>query len=362
MSDVEQSLGVRLERAATSERLPPSELSELARDAFAACGLSPEDAALAAEVGLYAQLRGSDSHGLIHLPLYVIGLLDRTIQSQPEMKFSGDMACTRVLDAGAGLGLVAGRKAIDTAIELASQYGLGAVAVRNSSHFGVAGYYADRAAERGLIGLAFSNAAPAMAPTGSKQALLGTNPIAAAFPVPGENTIVADMATTKVARSRIRHAKTQGQSIPADWALDPEGRPTTDPDLAIKGTVQPIGGPKGFALGLMVEMLCSAVSDGQPGMQVTYENLVKRPSGISQFFLVLNPAGFAGAERYGARAAHLAAAVRAAQPIDPATPPRLAGARGHEVERQARSEGIRVSGMLASALRDTAKLLSRAAA
>jgi LDH2 family malate/lactate/ureidoglycolate dehydrogenase len=196
-----------------------------------------------------------------------------------------------------------------------------------------------------------------MAPTGSKQALLGTNPIAAAFPIPGEDTVVLDMATTTVARSRIRHAKSLGQAIPADWALDPDGRPTTDPDLAIKGTVQPIGGPKGFGLGLMVEMFCSALSDGEPGMQVTYENIVKRPSGISQFFLVMNPDGFAGRERYGARARHLADAVRTAKPIDQANPPRLAGARGHQVERMARTDGIRVVDLLANALRQTAKLL-----
>src|SRR5690606_18150892 len=127
---------------------------------------------------------------------------------------------------------------------------------------------------------------------GATEARLGTNPIAAAFPVPGEDTIVLDMATTVVARSRIRHAKTEGKPIPADWALDAAGNPTTDPGEAIKGTVRPIGGPKGFGLGLVVELLCSALSGGQPGFDVTYENLVKRPSGISQFFLALTPAGF----------------------------------------------------------------------
>jgi LDH2 family malate/lactate/ureidoglycolate dehydrogenase len=354
-----QTIIAQLENAAALERMTPEDMLALSRDVFIECGLTAGDAAIAAEVALYAQLRGSDSHGIIHLPLYVTGLVDQTIKSAPNMMMSGDLPATRVLDADRALGLVAGQHAIDTAIALARQFGLGAVSVRNSSHFGVAGYYADRAAEVGLIGLAFSNAAPAMAPTGSKQALLGTNPIAAAFPIPGENSLVMDMATTTVARSRIRHAKAQGQSIPADWALDPEGKPTTDPDLAIKGTVQPIGGPKGFALGLMVEMFCSALSDGQPGMDVTYENFVKRPSGISQFFLVMNPAGFAGSDRFGARAKHLTAAVRAAKPIDESNPPRLAGARGHTVEQISRKEGIRMTDVLANALRQTASLLAR---
>ena len=351
------AITARLESAASAKSLAPAELTTLAKDVFVACGVPDADAATAAEIAVYAQLRGSDSHGAIHLPLYVTGLIDKTIKARPAFKWSGNLAATNVLDADNGLGLIAGHRAIDVAIGLARQLGLGAVAVRNSSHYGVAGYYADRAAEQGLIGLSFSNAMPAMAPHGATEARLGTNPIAAAFPVPGEDTIVLDMATTTVARSRIRHAKSQGHPIPADWALDPEGRPTTDPDQAIKGTVQPIGGPKGFGLGLMVEMLCSALSDGQPGFDVTYENMVKRPSGISQFFLVMNPAGFAGSEPFGARAKHLAAGVRSAKPIAGSAAPRLPGARGHEVERRARSEGIQVTPILCSALQQTAKLV-----
>lgn len=353
-------LTFRLEQAAAAAQIPAADLTTLTRDVFVACGVSAPDAVIAAEVAVYAQLRGSDSHGAIHLPLYVTGLIDKTINCAPKFEIGGALPAARVMDADRGLGLVAGRRAIDEAIALARRFGLGAVAVRNSSHYGVAGYYADRAAEQGLIGLSFSNAMPAMAPHGATEARLGTNPIAVAFPVPGESTIVLDMATTTVARSRIRHAKSQGLPIPADWALDPDGKPTTNPDLAIKGTVQPIGGPKGFGLGLMVEMLCSALADGQPGFDVTYENMVKRPSGISQFFLVIDPGGFAGAEQFGARARHLAAGVRTAKPIAGGAPPRLPGARGHEVERRAKVEGIVVTGVLKSALLQTAKLLQAA--
>jgi LDH2 family malate/lactate/ureidoglycolate dehydrogenase len=351
------SLNSRLERSVAAGRIPADDLKGLARDVFIGCGMPEPDAAVAAEVAVYAQLRGSDSHGVLHLPLYVAGLLDGTIKSAPRFAMSGALASARVLDADHGLGLVAGRRAIDEAIELATQFGLGAVAVRNSSHFGVAGYYADRAAERGLIGLAFSNAMPAMAAPGGMAPLLGTNPIAAAFPVPGRDTLVLDMATTIVARSRIHHAKAQGQAIPAGWALDPQGSPTTDPGEAIKGTVQPIGGPKGFGLGLMVELFCSALSDGQPGFEVTYEDRVKRPSGICQFFLVMNPAGFAGADRFGKRAAHIAGTIAATPGIAGAAPPRLPGDRGHAVERRARAEGIAVTALLRGALEKTARLM-----
>ena len=134
-----------------------------------------------------------------------------------------------------------------------------------------------------------------------------------------------DMATSVVARSRIRAMLALGvKELPDGWALDPDGKPTNDPAIAVKGSVLPIGGPKGYALSLMVELLCSALSDGEPGFQVTYENVVKRPSTISQFFFAMNPQGFVGLDAYGKRAAHIAGKLKSAKPIDGA--PRAAAA------------------------------------
>ena len=352
------ALAEKLRKIASSEQVKPADLSALASDVFEHCGVSRAEAKIAAEVALWAQLHGSDSHGIVHLPLYVRGLLDRTIKAQPKFTVTQAMPCCAVLDADHGLGLVASQRAIDMAIDSAGQYGLGAVAVRNSSHFGAAGYYADRAAEQGLIGLALTNAMPAIAPTGSSEGLLGTNPIGAAFPVPGADPVIADMATAMVARSRIRHALAAGQkTIPEGWALDPSGRPTTDPAVAVKGSLLPIGGPKGYALSLMVEILCSALSDGEPGFQVTYENMVKRPSNICQFFLAINPAGFSGSSRYGVRMTHIAEVIGKAKAMEGEAPPRLPGARGHAVKRKAGAEGIAMFGNLRSALNNVAGML-----
>jgi LDH2 family malate/lactate/ureidoglycolate dehydrogenase len=266
------------------------------------------------------------------------------------------------MEADNALGLVVSQHAIDAAVDLAKKLGLGAVAVRNSSHFGGAGYYAERAARQGLIGLAFTNASPAIAPTGSKEALLGTNPIGVAFPLPGQEPIVADMATSVVARSRIRYMLALGQkTLPEGWALDPDGNPTTDPAVAVKGSVLPIGGPKGYALALMVELLCSALSDCEPGFQVTYENVVKRPSTISQFFLAINPDGFVGSDRYGARAEHIADRVRNAAPIVGASPPRLPGARGHLLDRNSRADGLAMFDNLRHAFKVVADLIEKRA-
>jgi LDH2 family malate/lactate/ureidoglycolate dehydrogenase len=267
------------------------------------------------------------------------------------------------MDADHGLGLIIGARATDMAVDLAKAFGLGAVAVRNSSHFSTAGYYAERAAKQGLIGFAFTNASTAIAPTGSKEPLFGTNPIGAGFPLPDDDPIVVDMATSIVARSRIRYMLALGQkTIPEGWALDPDGKPTVDPAIAVKGSVLPIGGPKGYALSLVVELLCSALSDGEPGFQVTYENVVKRPSTISQFFFVINPAGFVAPEQFEKRAGFIADAVKKAKPIDPAMPPRLPGARGHAVARESQAEGVVIIDNLRHALRTVADLIEKRAA
>jgi LDH2 family malate/lactate/ureidoglycolate dehydrogenase len=352
------ALAAKLWHTAAADRVTPAELAALAAGVFVHCGVPHSDAEIAAEVALWAQLHGSDSHGIVHLPLYTRGLLDGTIKSNPAFSTEQTLPCCAVLDADHGLGLVASRRALDMAMTFAKTHGLGAVAVRNSSHFGAAGYYADRAAEAGLIGLAFTNAQPAIAPTGGLEGLLGTNPIGVAFPVPDADPIVADMATAMVARSRIRHALAAGQkTIPEGWALDPAGRPTTDPALAVKGSILPIGGPKGYALALMVEIFCSVLSDGEPGFQVTYENVVKRPSNICQFFLVLNPQGFVSKDAYDARMSHITDVIGKAKPMEGAPPPRLPGARGHAVKRKVAAEGLALFDNLRAALKNVAGMI-----
>jgi LDH2 family malate/lactate/ureidoglycolate dehydrogenase len=355
-------LARRLKDAAACERMPAEGFTSLLVDAFRYAGLSAADAATAAEVAAYGTLRGSDAHGAVQMPLYVTGLLDGTIKSAPQITIVNTLPCCIVMDADNALGLVVSRHAIDAAIALAKKFGLGAVAVRKSSHFGGAGYYAEHAARQGLIGFAFTNASPAIAPTGSKEALFGTNPIGVAFPMPGGAPIVADMATSVVARSRIRYMLALGQkTIPEDWALDPDGNPTIDPAVAVKGSVLPIGGPKGYALSLMVELLCSALSDGEPGFQVTYENVVKRPSTISQFFFAIDPEGFVGLDRFAKRARYIADKVKDAKPIEGAPPPRLPGARGQALERDSRAGGLAMFDNLRHALRTVADIVERRA-
>ena len=147
-----------LRDVAGRSRLPAADFIALLDATFRYCGLSANDAAIAADVVAYGTLHGSDAHGAVQMPLYITGLLDGTIKSKPDVKTTNNLPCCMVMDADNALGLVVSRHAIDAAIDLAKTYGLGAVAVRNSSHFGGAGYYPDRAARQGLIGFAFTNA------------------------------------------------------------------------------------------------------------------------------------------------------------------------------------------------------------
>jgi LDH2 family malate/lactate/ureidoglycolate dehydrogenase len=327
-------------------------------DLFEDAGLLPTDAAIAAEAALYPQLCGSDSHGVVTMPLYLSGLLDQTIKPRPQVRTIRERDCTVVIDADHGLGLVESRKAMDLVLDLAAARGLGAAAVRNSSHFGAAGYYGDLAARRGMIGLALSNASPAIAPTGGVTPLLGTNPIGAGFPVGGSEPMVLDMATAVVARSRIRQMVSAGETtIPTGWALDGSGQPTTDPRAALQGSVLPIGEAKGYGLALVVELLCSALSDGEPGFGVTYENVVRRPSGISHFFLAIDPAGFAGREAFQRRAEHIAKTIESSKGREGGPPPRLPGRNSRTARIDRLAGGIPIAPNLRVALIETAHIL-----
>jgi LDH2 family malate/lactate/ureidoglycolate dehydrogenase len=354
------ALASRLREIAADSNIDHAALSLVSAGLFELLGLVPEDAAIAADVALYAQLSGLESHGLVHLPLSVTGLIDGTIRVRPQLHIHRDGTATAHVDGDCGLGLVVSRKAMDLAIAIAAEHGVGAVAVRNSSHFGAAGYYGDLAAHHGMIGIAMSNAAPAIAPTGGVTALLGTNPIGVGVPLGAGEPMVLDMATSMVARSRIRQSLAAGEaSIPEGWALDAAGNPTTDAAVAIAGSVMPIGGPKGYGLAALVEFLCSALSDGEPGFAITYENVVKRPSGIGHFFLALNPASFCGSDAFRRRADHIATVIETSKGRAGAGAPRLPGRRAQDARRASMTAGIPMGPNLKTALLQTAELLEK---
>lgn len=275
-------------------RIAASHLRVPLQEALERVGVPPADAALIAETLVDAELEGQSSQGLTRFPMMLERLRTGSIAARPEMTVHGEGAVRR-LDAGNGLGQVAGARALDLAVDLAREYGTGLVAVHASNHLGALDFHVRRAAGLGLIALAVSNTPPAMAAPGTATRYLGTNPIAAAFPTQGE-PIVVDMGTSQVARGRVVEAQQAGRPIPEGWAVDAEGRPTTDPTAALGGAMVPMGGDKGFALALLVEMLAAVLSGAAIGPQVG--DRFKTPTNFGHAFWVIDPeaaaTGFAG--------------------------------------------------------------------
>lgn len=256
------------------------------------------DAELVAESLIDAELEGQAAHGLIRFPFLFDRLGAGLINPRPSMRLTGERAAAAVLDADNGLGPVAGVRAVQAATERAHALGAGVVAVRRSNHLGSLGFYLRRFTASGVIGLAFSNTPPAMSPPGGRTPYLGTNPIAAGFPTSGEPVIV-DMATSQVARGRILSAARMGEPIPEGWAMDAEGQPTTDPEAAIGGSLLPLGGDKGFALAVLVEVLSGVLPVAAVGPEVQGTFLESdRESNVGHCFVAIDPGamapGFAG--------------------------------------------------------------------
>ena len=247
-------------------------LKSFARSIFSKIGCPEQAAELAADALLAADLRGVDSHGVARLSGYVRLWEIGRINPRPKIKLVHQAPGTAVLDGDRGLGLVVAPRAMEIAVEKAASCGSGWVAVRNGTHFGIAGYHAMLALEKDMVGLAMTNATPTTAPAFSTERLLGTNPIAVAIPAGEEPPFVADFATTTVAHGKLEILQRQEESAPLGWVQDSEGRPTADPHaLRRGGALLPLGGDpqhgshKGYCLGSIVDILSAVLSGANYG-------------------------------------------------------------------------------------------------
>lgn len=231
-------------------------------------GVPADQAAIIADAIVEGDLRGVQSHGVLRLSAYVHRVRTDTMTAATEVQVIGERGACALMDARHGFGQIAGVRAMSEAIARARQYGVGFVGVRNAGHFGVAAYYAMLALPHKMIGMVSANAAPSMAAWGGASPLLGTNPICIAIPTGGDVDIVLDMASSVVARGKIRLAASRGEPIPLGWALDERGLPTDDPAAAMRGTLVPIGGPKGYGLALVVDILSGVLTGSAFGPRV----------------------------------------------------------------------------------------------
>ena len=215
-----------------------------------AVGTPLDPAAIVGRSLTAAELRGVSSHGVSRLPAYLRRVRAGLIKPAAEPEIVAETPASVTIDGGAGFGHAVGWHGMGLAMARAATEGIGAAAVRNSTHFGIAGFFAERAAAEGMVGIATSNGAALMAPPGTRTRVLGTNPIAIAIPARDGKPIILDMATSSAALGKILLARDAGTPIPGDWALDLDGSPTTDPAVAASGLLTPLGGHKGFGLAL----------------------------------------------------------------------------------------------------------------
>jgi (2R)-3-sulfolactate dehydrogenase (NADP+) len=323
------------------ERKPAGELESLATRALMACRTSEENARSVARALTQAEVDGQTGHGLARVPIYGaqarVGKVDGF--ASPAARQTRPAAL--MVDAANGFAYPAFDLARPRLVELARAAGIAAAAICRSHHYGVAGFQVEQLADQGLIGLVMGNTPEAMAAWGGRRPLFGTNPLAFAAPLAGRPPVVIDMALSEVARSKVRAAADRGTPIPPNWAVDTEGRPTTDAKAALKGSLMPVGGAKGSALALMVETLAVALVGARFGFEATsFLDDQGGPPGVGQVIIAIDPEAFAGRQIFLERMGDLIARLESDQGA------RLPGARRLERRAEAAGAGVPVAAAL----------------
>jgi LDH2 family malate/lactate/ureidoglycolate dehydrogenase len=245
----------------TSTAIAVADLEQFCREALRVCGLNDADARVATDVLVTTDTFGVFTHGTKALPGYVRRLRGGGLKPDAKPSVAAEGPAWAVVDGQSALGMVTSVFAMKAAIEKAKTTGMAYVGVRNSCHFGAAGYYAILAAKAGLFGMAMANDTPSMVAPGARQAVLGTNPFAYAVPAGQEDPIFLDIASSAVAGGKIRIAQGLGQKVPDTWLVDADGVPTTDPMVyPYAGSLQPFAGHKGYGIALMIETLAGVLS------------------------------------------------------------------------------------------------------
>lgn len=316
-------------------------------------GCPEVDAKLAADVLLSADLRGVDSHGVARLSGYIRLWEKKRINAHPNIKTIYETPSTAVVDGDAGLGLVVAPFAMKVAIEKAKNVGTGWVSVKNSNHYGIAGYHSMMALEHDMIGISFTNASPLVSPTFSKERLLGTNPISVAIPAGEEPPFVADMATTTAANGKLEILQRKNADAPFGWVQDGEGRPTQDANGVKKGgALLPLGGDrehgshKGYALGSIVDIFSAILSGANYGPWVPPFVAFLEPDpnpvgeGLGHFFGAMRVDAFRPTSEFKSHMDNWIKRFRAAKPT-PGNPKVLVpGDPERELETERMNKGI----------------------
>lgn len=282
-------------------RLDPAKLVDFLAAVYRSAGVPERDAQLMADSMVQADLWGHQSHGVLRAGWYLARLESAAMKPRTAPQFVVDAGAVAVIDGGEGIGQVLAEHAARDAIRRAKLHGIGAVAVRNSNHFGTCMYYTRLGPAAGCIMLLASNGSPAMAPWGGRKKIVGTNPWSVAAPAGRRAPLIMDMANTAAARGKIYLARQRREPIPAGWATDAGGRPTTDAQAAIDGIILPMAGHKGYAIAVVVDMLSGVLSGSAflSGVHGPYES--QGASGAGHFFIAMDIAAFQPLAEFNSR-------------------------------------------------------------
>ena len=316
-------------------RISLNDAEALARSALAAAGARPAMAEATARALAAAEAAGQAGHGLSRVPQYAAFLKNGRADGAAVPRIVNERGGAVLVDARHGLAYPAVALAETEAAWRARAHGVAFAGVTNSHHSGAMGLPVARLAAQGLVALAFTNSPAAMPVPGGARPLMGTNPVAAAFPRRDAAPLVIDMALSEVARGKIMVAAKEGRPIPEGWAVDAQGRPTTDPNAALSGAMLAMGGAKGALLAMVVELLCAALTGAAFGFEADsfFEDEGNRPR-LGQALLVVDPGALAGTDAFAARIDTFIAAMTAEDGV------RLPGSRRDALAARAAADGV----------------------
>jgi L-2-hydroxycarboxylate dehydrogenase (NAD+) len=346
------------------------QLHRFSKEIFIKIGCNEDDALLATNVLLLADLRGIDSHGIARLSGYVRLWDVKRVNATPQIQILHQTPSTATVDGDSGLGLVVAPKAMQIAIDKAKQVGTGWVSVQNSNHFGIAGYHAMMALQENMIGICMTNASPLVSPTFSIERLLGTNPICVAVPAGKQPAFVADLATTTAANGKLEILQRKSEVAPSGWIQDKEGKPSTDPhELKSGGALLPLGGDrehgshKGYALGAVVDIFSAVLSGANYGPWVPpFPAYVPMPTGmpgkgIGHFFGAMRVDAFRPADEFKEHMDKWIERFRAAKTAEGFDKVIIPGDPEREMEQERKANGIPLVDAVVEDLKNLAEKL-----
>ena len=333
----------------------PEALERFLNRLFRKLGMTAENSAVCASDLVLTNLWGIDSHGVLRLPVYAERLHGGVVTPNPQIRTIARRDALEVMDGDAGMGFLVGHRAMGRATELAGEYGVGAVAARNSNHFGAAALFAKQATDAGLLGIAMTNVKPNLVVTGGSKPITGNNPLAFGAPTRLGFPLLLDISMSSVAGGKLLLAMEKGERIPHGWATDRRGRPTDDPSTGFNGFLLPLGGHKGFGLSLMIDVLCGVVSGG--AFQHQLKSMYTSPEEASEtchLMVAIDPSVYLGREAFLDRMDAFYETIKSSPTWDAEARMLLPGELESEMLARRRNEGIPLPASLMTKLDELA--------